>query len=82
MSALVPANMDERQLRNALGGAMAWQQIVQKRGGGPEDCADAVRQTSAICSEFRARGLDPAGLATETRGERDARNELGSFSSQ
>jgi hypothetical protein len=47
--------MDERQLRAALGGAMAWQEIVQKRHGGPEDVLDALHQTNAICREIRRR---------------------------
>jgi hypothetical protein len=42
MTPLPVEKMTEEQLWAGLRGAMAWQQIVQKRNGGPEDCREAA----------------------------------------
>lgn len=48
-------DMSERQLQGALGGAMAWQLIVQDRGAGPDECKQAAQQTEQILRLIKVR---------------------------
>lgn len=47
--------MNEHQLLAGLRGAMEWQRIVQRRGGGPAECRAAAAVTELYARELARR---------------------------